>query len=251
MLPLDRHLHPRAGRCCVARDDETTAASRSRSCGSTSAEDDWRYPIELGDPRTYVRRVLGPPESSSTAIWDEFPRSGVSAMFDADNRLIKLSFAGKAHTIGFPYIPSERAGPLGLSGQSTEQDFRRSFGIAVAERQVSVGAQVWDAAAGRRRIRQAFLLFGGREATSWRHISWLRTSGIEGILTKREPYRPSMCLGVLIHPQAGESDFQALKACASITTTPYWRNSRIAIAAPPLISTLAICLGDRSLPRLS
>ena len=65
-------------------------------------------------------------------------------MFDGDGRVVKLSFTGPANVIQFPYIPSDRAIVRDLSGHSTEQDFRRAFGRAVSERQLSIGAQVWD-----------------------------------------------------------------------------------------------------------
>jgi hypothetical protein len=32
----------------------------------------WQYPIGLGQSKTVVRKMLGPPYSTSTAVWDEF-----------------------------------------------------------------------------------------------------------------------------------------------------------------------------------
>ena len=105
--------------------------------------DPWQYPIRVGDSRATVRDLLGPPYHTSTPVWDEFPTSGVSLMFDVGGRVTKLYFVGEAdaHSPYIPskYIPSDRPVLFGLSGHSDEEDFRLALGSPVAERLDSPG----------------------------------------------------------------------------------------------------------------
>ena len=103
--------------------------------------DPWQYPIRLGDSRSSVQELLGPPHYTSRPMWDEFPTLGVSAMFDAADRVTKLSFVGAANSTQVPYIPSDRPVLFGLSGHADEEDFRLALGSPVVERQEPAGAQ--------------------------------------------------------------------------------------------------------------
>ncbi len=119
-----------------------TDVGRDQAVDSDSPANPWQYPIRLGYSRSTVQELLGPSHYSSKPMRGEFPRSGVSAIFNAAGRVTLLSFGGEANYIQDLYIPSDRPVLFGLSGHSSEEDFRLALGSPVAERQEGAGPQV-------------------------------------------------------------------------------------------------------------
>ncbi len=117
---------------------------RDQAVDSDTPANPWQYPIRLGDSRLTVQELLGPPHYSEKPMRDEFPRSGVSAIFNAAGRVTLLSFGGEANYIQDLYIPSDRPVLFGLSGHSSEEDFRLALGSPVAESQEGAGPQVQE-----------------------------------------------------------------------------------------------------------
>ena len=73
-------------------------------------------------------------------------------MFDAAGQATKFLFVGAANFSQFPYIPSDRAVLVGLSGRSAQGDFRRALGTPAAEeQQETAGARVFVEETGRSR----------------------------------------------------------------------------------------------------
>lgn len=114
---------------------------RNQAVDSDTPVNPWQYPIRLGDSRLTVQELLGPPHHTSKPMRDEFPTSGVSAIFNAAGRVTMLSFVGEANYFPDLYIPSDRPVLFGLSGHASEEDFRLALGSPVAERREPSDAQ--------------------------------------------------------------------------------------------------------------
>ena len=109
--------------------------------------DVWQYPIQLGDSRAKVHKLLGS-ATRTTPQLEEYPLSGVSISFDGMAKVIKLWFAGPGCSVysdndGIQNnpLPTEHLIFFDLTGSTNEARFRQAFGVPQRESQEGSAAK--------------------------------------------------------------------------------------------------------------